>query len=233
MSMHSPHHAFEHDRTHHPLRGVEVQSSDCSGREIERPNSLIADLDAAVATVPGDEGRDEMSALAILAHVTAGLFGHIVSVGAGQRTAAILGGAARAAGRSRVFAIDLFPDSDEAPDDSALSLDAFLGTMTRSELLEYVLPHHGTAATFAQLMPTDFRARLIVLDGAHACTNVETDMFVLEQFLVAGGWLCVTGAFSSYPRATGALETLFRQRNHFDLARQMTPGLFVARKRLL
>jgi hypothetical protein len=56
-------------------------------------------------------------------------------------------------------------------------------------------------------------------------------MFVLEQFLVAGGWLCVTGGFSSFPGAALALETLFRQRNHFDLARQLTPGLFVARKR--
>src|SRR5262249_50640879 len=163
----------------------------------------FADLDVALHLVPGDESRDDMAALATLAHVTAGLSGHIVTVGAGQRTAAVLGGAVRAAGRSRVFAIDLVPDSAGAPDDSTLSLDDFLGTMTRSELLEYVLPHHGTAASFAQLMPTAFRARLIVLDGAHACTNVETDMFVLEQFLVAGGWLCVTGAFSSYPRAAG------------------------------
>ncbi len=229
--MHSPNEAFNHDRTHHPLRRVDALSSDPSARESERADSLFADVDAAFAAAPGDERRDDMVALATLAHVTAGLAGHIVTVGAGQRTAAVLGGAARAVGRSRVFAIDLFPDSDDSPDDSTLSLDEFLGTMTRSSLLEYVLPHHGTAATFAQLMPTDFRARLVVLDGAHACTNVETDMFVLEQFLVAGGWLCVTGAFSSYPRATGALETLFRQRNHFDLARQMTPGLFVARKR--
>ena len=197
------------------------------------PESLFSDLDVALALVAGDEERDELAALAMLAHVTAGLSGHVVTVGAGRRTAAVLGGAARAVGRSRVFAIDLFPDSDESPDDSALSLDEFLRTMTQTALLEYVLPHHGTAATFAQLMPADFRARLILLDGAHACTNVETDMFVLEQFLVAGGWLCVTGAFSSYPRATGALETLFRQRNHFDLARQLTPGLFVARKRPL
>jgi len=200
-------------------------------RGLDRPESLFSGLDVALGLVPGDEGRDELAGLAMLAHVTAGHSGHIVTVGAGQRTAAVLGAAARSAGRSRVFAIDLFPDSDESPDDATLSLDEFLGTMTRAELLEYVLPHHGTAATFSQLMPSDFRARLIVLDGAHACTNVETDMFVLEQFLVAGGWLCVTGAFSSYPGAAGALETLFRQRNHFDLARQLAPGLFVARKR--
>ena len=206
-----------------------ISGSDEKGHE--RPESLFGDLDASLTLVPGDEGRDELAALGLLAHVTAGLSGRLVTVGAGRRTAAVLGGAAKSAGRSRVFAIDLFPDSDDSPDDSSLSLDEFLGAMTRSELLEYVLPHHGTAATFAQLMPADFRTRLIVLDGAHACTNVETDMFVLEQFLVPGGWLCVTGAFSSYPRATGALETLFRQRNHFDLARQMTAGLFVARKR--
>jgi hypothetical protein len=197
------------------------------------PDSLLAEVDETLGLVSGDEARDDIAALATLAHVTAGLSGHIVTVGAGQGTAAALGGAARAAGRSRVFAIDLFPDREDSPDDRALSLDNFLGALTRSALLEYVLPHHGTAATFAQLMPADFRARLIVLDGAHACTNVETDMFLLEPFLASGGWLCVTGAFSSFPRAKGALDTLFRQRNYFDLARQLTPGLFVARKRPL
>src|SRR5215467_12308572 len=139
MSMHSSSERFAHDGTHHPVRRTDISSSDRPARQPGPLASLFADLDAALAAVHGDEGRDEMAALATLAHVTAALSGHIVTVGAGQRTAAILGGAARAAGRSRVFAIDLFPDSDESPDDSALSLDDFLGTMTRSELLEYVL----------------------------------------------------------------------------------------------
>jgi methyltransferase family protein len=193
--------------------------------------SLLSDVDCAIALVPGEEGRDEMAALATLAHVTSGLAGHIVTVGAGQRTATVLGGAARAAGRSRVFAIDLFTDSEDAPDDAALSLDGFLATMTRSALLEHVLPHHGTAATFAQLMPTAFRARLILLDGPHACTNVETDVFVLEQFLIPGGWLCATAEFSSFPGAERALGTLFRQRDHFDSIRQIAPGLLAARRK--
>jgi Methyltransferase domain len=200
--------------------------------ERETPSgSLLSDVDLALQLVPGDEGRDEMAALATLAHVTSGLTGHIVAVGAGQRTATILGGAARAAGRSRVFAIDLFTDSEDTPDDSALSLDGFLETMARGALLEFVLPHHGTAATFAQLMPTGFRVRLIVLDGAHACTNVSTDIFTLDQFLVPGGWLCVGPGFSSFPGAQAALATLFRQRDHFDLKRQITPGLFAARRK--
>jgi methyltransferase family protein len=196
-----------------------------------RPDSLLSDVELALDLVPGEEARDEMAALAMLVHVTSGLSGHIVSVGAGQRTAAVLGGAARAAGRSRVFAVDLFSDSEDVPDDSTLSLDGFLTTMTRAALLEHVLPHHGTAATFAQLMPTGFRVRLIVLDGAHACTNVSTDIFTLDQFLVPGGWLCVGAGFSSFPGAQAALDTLFRQRDHFDSIRQITPGLLAARRK--
>ena len=232
MSMNLRNDAFRHEGQEYPVRKVgSMDRLGASASSAPRPGSLLAEVDETLGLVSGDEDRDDIAALATLAHVTAGLAGHIVTVGAGQGTAAALGAAARSAGRSRVFAIDLFPDGEDSPDDRALSLDEFLGTLSRSSLLEYVLPHHGTAATFAQLMPADFRARLIVLDGAHACTHVETDMFVLEQFLVSGGWLCVTGAFSSFPRAGGALDTLFRQRNYFDLARQLTPGLFVARKR--
>jgi methyltransferase family protein len=231
MSTNSSRNAFGHDDQGRPV--PKAGARPLRFQPVPPQGSLLSDVDLTLALIAGDGMRDEIAALATLAHVTATLSGHIVTVGTNQRTAAALGSAARAAGPSRVFAIDVFPDGDESPDDGPLSLDDFLGAMARTALLEYVLPHHGTAATFAQLMPADFRARLIVLDGAHACTNVETDMFLLEQFLVDGGWLCVTESFSSFPRASDALETLFRQRNHFDLNRQLTPALFVARKRAL
>jgi hypothetical protein len=194
--------------------------------------SVAATIDDALATLPGDQPRDDLYALALLAHATAHVPGHIVNVGAGQgRAAVVLGEAARATGRSRVFAVDLYPERDTAPDDVASSLDSLLCVMAMRNLLEWVLPHHGTGATFAQLMPLDFRCRLLVLEGAHACSDVATDIFALERYLSPGGWLAVDHAFSSFPGASLALETLFRQRSHFESARQLTPTLFVARKR--
>jgi SAM-dependent methyltransferase len=197
-----------------------------------RATSLADDVDSATAAIPGDQPRDDLFALALLAHATATVPGHIVDVGAGQgRAAAVLGQAAKATGRSRVFAVDLFPESEDAPDDVACSLDSLLASMMANGLLEWVLPHHGTGATFAQLMPEDFRCRVLLLEGAHACSDVATDIFVLERFLAPGGWLAVDRAFSSFPGATLALETLFRQRSHFEMARHLTPSLFIARKR--
>jgi hypothetical protein len=130
-----------------------------------------------------------------------------------------------------VFAVDLFPEHDEAPDDTASSLDSLLGMMATRNLLEWVLPHHGAGATFAQLRPLDFRCRLIVLEGAHACSDVATDIFALEAYLSHGGWLAGHQAFSSFPGASLGLDTLFRQRNHSEMAPQLTSKLFVARKR--
>lgn len=193
--------------------------------------SLVDDLEHALVTVPGDQSRDDLYALALLTHATANVPGHIVNIGASQgRAAVVLGEAARATGRGRVFAVDLFPEHDETPDDVSSSLESLLCVMASRSLLEWVLPHHGTGATFAQLMPLDFRCRLLLLEGAHACSDVATDIFALEGFLSPGGWLAVDQAFSSFPGASLALETLFRQRSHFEMARQLTPTLFVARK---
>lgn len=214
--------------------GQSVDTTLAASGSDSRPSTptVVDDIEAAFRTVPGDQSREDLTILATITHASAALPGHIVTIGAGQgRAAAVLGQAARAAGRSRVFAVDIFPDGEEAPDDIASSLDAFLDTMTRCNLVEHVLPHHGTAATFAQLMLESFKCRLLLLESAHACSNVATDVFVLERFLVPGGWLCIDQMFSSFPGATTAIDTLFRQRNHFDLARQITPGLFVARKR--
>jgi Methyltransferase domain len=194
--------------------------------------SLLADVLALSAQVPGEQSVEDLIALTVLVHATAPLGGHVVDVGAGQgRVAAALGQAARATGCGRVFAVDLFPEADEAPDDASWSMESLLERMTACDLLQYVLPHHGTGATFAQLMPEDFRCRLLLLESAGACSDVATDIFVLERTLAPGGWLAIDSAFSSFPGAALAIETLFRQRNHFELARQVTPSLFIARKR--
>jgi hypothetical protein len=94
-----------------------------------------------------------------------------------------------------------------------------------------VLPHHGTAATFAQLMPGDFRCRLIHLEGAHACRHIETDVFLLERLLAPGGWLTVSQSYSDFPGARAALDVLTRQRPTLTGWRLLTPTLLVAQKR--
>jgi Methyltransferase domain len=222
---------FEHSLFRHAL--IEARRFRRKADISETPaRSLTGDVDDALVSVPGDQSREDLYSLALLVHATAHVAGHIVDVGAGQgRTAIVLGEAARAGGRSRVFAVDLFPEHDDTPDDTASSLDSLLGVMAMRDLLEWVLPHHGTGATFARLMPLDFRCRLLLLEGAHACSDVATDIFALEGFLSPGGWLAVDRAFSSFPGASLALETLFRQRPYFEAARQLTPTLFVTRKR--
>jgi hypothetical protein len=196
------------------------------------PASLHNDILALGELLQTAERQEDLFALALLAHATSALPGHLVTVGAGiGHTAVVLGRVVRDLGRGRVFAVDLFPDADDTPDDDGWSLDSFLRTVDRAGLLEHVLPHYGTAATFAQLMPRDFGSRLVVLESAQACTNVSTDIFTLDQFLVPGGWLCVGSGFSSFPGAQAALTTLFRQRDHFDLIRQITPGLLAARRK--
>jgi hypothetical protein len=192
---------------------------------------LTPDLDRVIARVPGAISREGLFALTLLAQTQAG-DGHFVVVGAGQGRAAIaLGLVARAMGRGRVFAIDVFPEANEGPDGADWSLENLLTRVADHELDEWVLPHHGTAASFARLMPAQFRCRFIHVEDAHACTNVETDLFVLEPHLAAGGWLTVDRTFESFPGAADAIDVLLRQRAHFDLTLRPTADLFVARKR--
>src|SRR4026209_575237 len=65
--------------------------------------SVIGDVDDVLATVPGDQARDDLYSLALLAPPPANVPGHIVDVGAGQgRAAVVLGEATRVTGRGRV-----------------------------------------------------------------------------------------------------------------------------------
>ena len=88
----------------------------------------------------------------------------------------------------------------------------------------------GTAATFAQLMPGDFRCRLVHVEGAHACASIETDLFLLERLLAPGGWLTLGAGFSSFPGAAEAIDVFRRQRPDLVDWAWLTPGLLAARK---
>ena len=194
--------------------------------------SLLTEVGQACDAAPDDVDRETTMALAVLAHATTDIAGHLLVVGAEHGQTAIgLGIAARATGRGRVFAVDLFPEQEDSPDAAGWSLDALLHRAGRWNLTPWVLPHHGTAATFAQLMPGDFRCRLIHLEGAHACRNIETDVFLLERLLAPGGWLTVSAGYSDFPGARAALDVLTRQRPDLTAWRLLTPTLLVAQKR--
>jgi len=176
--------------------------------------------------------RDDALALVVLAHASAHIDGHLLVVGAGHGQIALaLGAAARSSGRGRVFAIDVFPENEDTPDTAGWSLDSLLRHAGDAQLGAWVLPHFGTAATFAQLMPADFRCRLIHFESAHACRSVETDVFLLEHLLAPGGWLTVGCGFSGFPGARSALDVFARQRPNVSGWRALTPGLLVAQKR--
>jgi hypothetical protein len=192
--------------------------------------TLATELDRHWQAIGGD-ARDDALALALLAHASAAREGHVLVVGAGHGQNAIaLGTAARAGGLGRVFAVDLYPEHDDSPDNDGWSLDGLLARVVAAGLPQWVLPHYGTAATFAQLMPADFRCRLVHVEGAHACASIETDLFLLEQRLAPGGWLTLGAGFSSFPGAKDAIAVLRRQRPELVDWTWITPGLLAARK---
>jgi hypothetical protein len=194
--------------------------------------SLVAELDRHWQD--HDAGtRDDALALTLLAHTATASDGHLLVIGAGHgQNALALGATARAAGLGRVFAVDIYPEGDESPDSDGWSLDGLLRRVVDQGLSSWVLPHYGTAATFAQLMPADFRCRLIHIEGAHACSHVNTDLFLLERMLAPGGWLTIGPGFSGFPGARDALDVFAHQRPVVSNWQWLTPGLLAGRKRL-
>lgn len=194
--------------------------------------SLATELDRHWQGTGGDT-RDDALALVLLAHASAAREGHILVVGAGHGQNAIaLGTAARAGALGRVFAVDLYPEhDDDSLDSEGWSLDGLLARLVSAGLPQWVLPHYGTAATFAQLMPADFHCRLVHVEGAHACASIETDLFLLERLLASDGWLTFGAGFTSFPGANDAIAVFRRQRPDIVDWAWITPGLLAARKR--
>lgn len=109
-------------------------------------------------------------------------------------------------------------------------LDSFRGTVRRRGLDHVVVPHRGTAATFAAEAPRGFRCRLLFIDGDHGYRAVAGDIGALEPFLVPGGWVCFDDAFSGYEGVDRAIAELIGGNPAFDLKRQLTRKCFAARK---
>lgn len=109
-------------------------------------------------------------------------------------------------------------------------LEGFQDNIRRRGLDAVVKPHRGTAATFVEQVPSDFRCRLIFLDGDHGAAAVADDIARLLPFLVAGGWICFDDAFSVYEGVDRAITTAIIENPAFDIKRQMTRKCFAARK---
>ena len=95
-----------------------------------------------------------------------------------------------------------------------------------------VVPHRGTAATFANQAPASFRCRLIFLHGYQAHRSVRDDIAMLTPLLVPGGWICFDDAFADADGVNRAISEFVVGSPDFDLKRQMTQKCFAARKAL-
>ena len=195
------------------------------------PNTaLVAEFDRIWPQADAD-ARDDALALLLLAHASGACVGHLLVVGAGHGcNATALGTVARTSSLGRVFAVDLYPDCDDDPDSDDASMDGFLARVVAAGLTQWVLPHYGTAATFAQLVPADFRCRLVHVESAPACSRIETDLFLLVRLLAPGGWLTLSDGFTGFPGAADAIDVLRRQRVELVDWTWITPRLLVARK---
>jgi predicted O-methyltransferase YrrM len=123
-------------------------------------------------------------------------------------------------------------ESQVAPlyDDCPSVLGRFTENVRTHRLEHVVLPHRGTAATFAARTRPSFRCRLIFIDGDHGYDAVREDITRLTPFLVPGGWICFDDAFSSYEGVDRAITELVLADPSYDVKRQMTRKCFAARK---
>jgi hypothetical protein len=192
--------------------------------------ALVAEFDRLWPQADAD-ARDDALALLVLAHASAAREGHLLVIGAGHGwNATALGTVARTGSHGRVFAVDLYPECDDDADGDGGSMDSFLSRVVAAGLTQWVLPHYGTATTFAQLVPADFRCRLVHVESAPACSTIETDLFLLAGLLAPGGWLTLGVGFSGFPGAADAIDVLRRQRVELVDWTWITPRLLAARK---
>ncbi|NLI76675.1 MAG: class I SAM-dependent methyltransferase [Candidatus Riflebacteria bacterium] len=94
-----------------------------------------------------------------------------------------------------------------------------------------VLAHRGDLESFLAARGTGFRCRVAFLDGDHGYQAVRQDIQSVEKHLVPGGWLCFDDAFTSYPGVDQAIREMILENPGYDLCRQMTRKLFVARRK--
>lgn len=109
--------------------------------------------------------------------------------------------------------------------------DVFLETMTKKNLLNVVTPFKGDSTILKEVVSPEFKCKLAFIDGDHGYKAVKQDIRNIEPYLVEGGWICFDDAFSSYEGVDSAITELIINNPDYELGRQMTRKLFVARKK--
>ena len=145
--------------------------SEASGVATSDPvtTPILTQLEAMVADVPGWSPIDQLYSLFLLGYLSADVDGDIVEIGSWcGRSSVALGLAAKLSGRTRVFAVDLFPTRDDwhENEDGSMSLRVKLDDSTvaaydghrlwREPYLKSVKPlyerHHGILDIFRETM---------------------------------------------------------------------------------
>lgn len=110
-------------------------------------------------------------------------------------------------------------------------LDLFSENVARNQLQDIVSAFRGSSGVFARSASSDFRCRLVFIDGDHSYEAVCQDIENLSRFLVPGGWICFDDAFSSWEGVNRAITNCILDNPLFELGQQMTRKFFVARKK--
>jgi predicted O-methyltransferase YrrM len=110
------------------------------------------------------------------------------------------------------------------------TLAAFQNSVTRAELTSIVSAHRGSLATFLDGAPSNFKCKLVFIDGDHGYEAVKNDIQNIEQVLIPGGWICFDDAFTTSTGVDRAISEFILGSPKYELAQQVTRKLFVARR---
>lgn len=109
------------------------------------------------------------------------------------------------------------------------TLEAFNHFVAAQKLEGTVKPFRGNLSAFLSSRNKDLRLRLAFIDGDHGYDEVSSDIQTVEQFLAPGAWLCFDDAFTTYEGVDDAIRQHVISGENYDVCRQLTRKLFVAR----
>lgn len=110
------------------------------------------------------------------------------------------------------------------------TIDAFNNFVHINGLSDCITAYKKDLMAFASEAPADLRLRLAFIDGDHSFDAVCTDIEIVEQFLLPGGWICFDDAFSSYEGVNRAIQAKILKSGKYRLCQQLTRKFFAAQR---
>lgn len=107
--------------------------------------------------------------------------------------------------------------------------EAFQESITRNGLEDLIDVHRGDSDVLRKFPDASYR--LAFVDGDHSYEAVCKDIRNVERVLSPGGWICFDDAFSHYEGVNRAVSDLIIANPKYELGRQMTRKLFIARRK--